>query len=72
MVLVKKILVPALHGKSSYPCDVIVRVHDTGNRVNNEDHHENQPVRKVVQSISLHICRNEGAEGNKSGGLFKC
>jgi hypothetical protein len=64
------VLVLVEHGKSSYPCDVVVRVHDTAHRINDENQHEDQPIGKVIQSISLHVGRDEGTEGDESRGLL--
>ena len=66
------IFVAVENGYPSYPCDVVVRIHDTAHRINDEDHHEDQPVRKVVQTISLHVSRDKGAEGDDSRGLVWC
>jgi hypothetical protein len=63
------ILVPVERGYLSYPCDVVVRVHDTAHSINDENQHEDQPVGKVVQRISLYVGRDEGTEGDESRGL---
>jgi len=58
------------NGYPSYPCDVVVRIHDTAHRINDENQHEDEPVGKVVQAVSLHVGRDEGAEGDESRWLF--
>lgn len=61
---------PVERWKISHPCDVVVRIHDTAHRIHDEDHHEDQPVGEVIQAISLHVSRDEGAEGDESRGLL--
>jgi hypothetical protein len=57
---------------ASHPCDVVVGIHDTGHRIDDENHHEYQPVRQVIQTISLHVGGDESAECDKRRGLFEC
>lgn len=57
--------------KASYPCDVVVSIHDTAYGIDNENHHEDQPVRKIVQAVSLHVGRDKGAECDESSRLFE-
>ena len=65
-----EILVPVENIYSSYPCDVVVRIHDTTHRINDEDQHEDEPIGEVIQAVSLHVGRDEGAEGDESRWLF--
>ena len=65
-----RILAAAGNRCSSYPCDIVVRIHDTAHRINDENQHEDQPVGKVMQAVSLHVGRDEGAEGDESRRLF--
>jgi len=64
------ILAAVENGYSSYPCDVVVRIHDTAHRINDENQHEDEPVGEVIQAVSLHVGRDEGAEGDECRWLF--
>lgn len=49
----------------AYPGDVVVRVHDTEHSVHDEDEHKHQPVREVIQAVSLDVGRDECAESDE-------
>ena len=64
------IFVAVENGYPSYPCDVVVRIHDTAHRINDENQHKDEPVGKVIQAVSLHVGRDKCAEGDESRWLL--
>lgn len=68
------------HGRLSFlvvqaiclPCDIVVSIHHSSDGVEDEEQQEEQPIRQVMDGVSLHVCLDEGGQTDDGLNLAGC